>query len=147
MRVGVVTDRLKELGKASSFSASEKSEIEVLYREVLDKSFVKTSCNDCYRDAVFEMYAYLKKNGRMKERTLYRLKNGVLLQMAFGSGDFYTNANLTDEVAERYLGRYPERVNYFAVVPDDWQKRARKRVKGRPVKEKESAPNTEAKEE
>lgn len=115
--------RLSELGSACSFTKEEKADIERMYTDILDKTFVKTSCNDCYRDAVFEMYAYLKKNGKMKEKTIYKLKNGTLLQMGFGSGEFYTNANLTDEVAERYLAKYPERINYFAVYPEDWKER------------------------
>lgn len=125
--VGFVFDRLKELGKVSAFSASEKEEIEKMYADVLDKRFVKTSCNDCYRDAVYEMYAYLKKNGKMKEKTVYKLKNGALLQMQFGSGEFYTNANLTDEAAEKYLNKYPERIKFFAIYPYDWKARVKKR--------------------
>lgn len=117
------------MGEVKTFSASEKSEIEALYTEVLGKEFIKTSCNDCYRDAVFEMYAYLKKNGKMKEKTLYGLKNGVLLQMGFGSGEFYTNANLTDEAAERFLELNPDKANFFSVLPDDWKKRVKERSK------------------
>lgn len=129
MSVKDVSIRLKELGEVKSFSASDRAEIEVLYTEVLGKAFVKTSCNDCYRDAVFEMYAYLKKNGKMKEKTLYGLKNGVLLQMGFGSGEFYTNANLTDEAAERFLELNPDKVNFFSVLPDNWKKRVKERSK------------------
>ena len=128
-RVADVCVRLKEMGEVKTFSASEKSEIEALYTEVLGKEFIKTSCNDCYRDAVFEMYAYLKKNGKMKEKTLYGLKNGVLLQMGFGSGEFYTNANLTDEAAERFLELNPDKANFFSVLPDDWKKRVKERSK------------------
>lgn len=128
MTVEDVFSRLKEFGKAKAFSASDKDEIEILYHEVLGKTFVKTSCNDCYKDAVFEMYAYLKKNGKMKEKTVYRLKNGVLLQMGFGSGEFYTNANLTDEAAEKYLSAHPENINFFAVYPDDWKQRIKART-------------------
>lgn len=128
MTIEDVFSRLKEFGKASAFSASDKDEIESLYREVLDKKFVKTSCNDCYKDAVFEMYSYLKKNGKMKEKTVYRLKNGVLLQMGFGSGEFYTNSNLTDEAAEKYLSAHPENINFFAVYPDDWNQRIKSRT-------------------
>lgn len=117
------------MGEAKTFSASDKSEIEALYTEVLCKEFIKTSCNDCYRDAVYEMYAYLKKNGKMKEKTLYGLKNGVLLQMGFGSGEFYTNANLTDEAAERFLELNPDKANFFSVLPDDWKKRVKERSK------------------
>lgn len=136
MMIGVIFDRVKELGKASVFSQSEKQEIELLYSVVLDKVFVRTSCNDCYRDAVYEMYVYLKRNGKMKEKTIYKLKNGVLLQMSFGSGEFYTNANLTDEVAEKYLAKYPEHIRFFAVYPDDWEERiAKKERKSRKKKE------------
>ena len=127
MAVFDVSNRLKELGEVKTFSASEKAEIEGLYPEVLGKTFKKTSCNDCYRDAVFEMYAYLKKNGKMKEKTIYGLKNGVLLQMGFGSGEFYTNANLTDEAAERFLQANPDKANFFSVIPDDWEERVKKR--------------------
>ena len=115
------------MGGIKKYSPIEKEEIESLYPEVLGKKFVKTSCNDCYKDAVFEMYAYLKKNGKMKEKTIYRLKNGALLQMGFGSGEFYTNINLTDEAAERFLAIHPEKVNLFSVIPDDWKERVEKR--------------------
>ena len=127
MGLSDVFNRLKELGKVSAFSTTEKREIETLYTEVLGKEFVKTSCNGCYRDAVFEMYAYLKKNGKMKEKSVYRLKNGALLQMGFGSGEFFTNANLTDEAAERYLNLKPQGINLFSVYPDDWKSRVEKR--------------------
>ena len=40
----------------------------------------------------------------------YKLKNNVVLQFQNG---VYTNANLTDEVAEAYLAKYPN-TTYFA---------------------------------
>lgn len=40
----------------------------------------------------------------------YKLKNNVVLQFQNG---VYTNANLTDEVAEAYLAKYPD-TTYFA---------------------------------
>lgn len=126
-RVLVVLDRLKELGSIASLSYSDKTEIEQLYKEVLDKKFVHTSCNDCYRDAIIEMRVYLKKNGSMKEKSEYALKNGVLLQMEFGKSEFYTNANMTDEVAEKYLGKYPDGIKFFSKKPDDWEERVQKK--------------------
>lgn len=127
--IEAVFNRLLELGKVCTFSEADRMEIERLYSEVLDKTFVRTSCNDCYKDAVYEMYAYIKKNGKMKDNTIYKLKNGALLQMAFGSDEFYTNSNLTDEVAERFLAKYPERINLFAIYPDNWKKRIKKAKK------------------
>lgn len=124
MQIEDVLNKLKELGGQSSYSFSDKSAIATLYQEVLDKTFVRTSCGDCYHDAVIEMYLYLKKHGKMKEKSNYALKNGVLLQMGFGSSEMYTNANLTDEVAERYLAKNPENIKYFSKYPEDWKERA-----------------------
>lgn len=127
-RVLVVSDRLKELGSIASLSYSDKAEIERLYKEVLDKKFIRTSCNDCYRDAVIEMNVYLKKNESMKEKSEYGLKNGALLQMGFGSSEMYTNANLTDEIAEKYLAKNPSGIKFFAKKPEDWEERVQKRL-------------------
>lgn len=128
-----VVNRLKELGGIASLSSSEKAEVENLYLLVLDKRFIRTSCRDCYRDAIIEMSVYLKKNRKMKEKSEYGLKNGVLLQMEFGSSEMYTNANLTDEVAEKYLAKHPENIKYFARKPEDWEERVKSRKEGNVV--------------
>lgn len=130
MEVIDVVNRLKELGSIASLSSSDKAEIENLYVLVLDKKFVRTSCSDCYHDAVIEMSVYLNKNGKMKEKSEYGLKNGVLLQMGFGSSEMYTNANLTDEAAEKYLAKYPDNIKYFSKKPDDWEERVKSRKSG-----------------
>ena len=130
MEVIDVVNRLKELGSIASLSSSDKAEIENLYVLVLDKKFVRTSCSDCYHDAVIEMSVYLNKNGKMKEKSEYGLKNGVLLQMGFGSSEMYTNANLTDEAAEKYLAN---NIKYFSKKPDDWEERVKSRKDGNVV--------------
>ena len=128
MDVQEVVKRMQELGSKASLSSSERSEIEHCYYEALGKTFHKTSCGDCYRDAAIEIYLYLKRNGRMKEKSNYALKNGILLQPEFGNSSFYTNANLTDEVAEKYLAKHPENINMFSVYPNDWEERVKERV-------------------
>lgn len=133
MEVIDVVNRLKELGSIASLSSSDKEEIENLYVLVLDKKFIRTSCSDCYHDAVIEMSVYLNKNGKMKEKSEYGLKNGVLLQMGFGSSEMYTNANLTDEAAEKYLAKYPDNIKYFSKKPDDWEERVKSRKDGNVV--------------
>lgn len=129
MEVKDVVDILQELGGKPSYSAIDKDEIEHWYKEVTGKTFVRTSCSDCYHDAVIECIVYLKKHGKMKEKTEYTLKAGVLLQMEFGSRDFYTNANMTDEIAETYLGKYPENIKFFAEYPEDWEAKVNARKK------------------
>lgn len=59
-----VVNRLEELRSQKGFSSSDKSEIEIMYREIMRKDFVRTSCSDCYRDALIEMYITLKKDGK-----------------------------------------------------------------------------------
>lgn len=122
-----VLSRLRELGGLTSLSSLEKQEIEDLYPEVLGLKFQRTSCSDCYKDAVIRMYNYIKKHGKMKEKTDYKLKNGVLLQMNFGDTTFYNNTTLTDEIAEKYLAKYPQNINYFAEYPEDWEDRIAKK--------------------
>ena len=73
------------------------------------------------------MYSYLKKYGKMKEKSNYALKNGVLLQAGFGSGEMYTNDNLTDEAAERFLAGNSKGIVFFALTPSDWEERVEKR--------------------
>lgn len=128
MTLGEIIDKLKGLGGKDLLSSSDKSDIELMFHEVLGRTFTKTSCSDCYHDAVIEMYSYLKKYGKMKEKSSYALKNGVLLQMAFGSSEMYTNDNLTDEAAERYLAANPKGISLFAVTPTDWEERVESRM-------------------
>lgn len=106
----------------SGLSHSDKREIAGLYKEVLGKELRKTSCRDCYRDACIEIYLYLKKNGAMKEKSVYTLLNGFIIQ-EFGTGRVWSNANLTDEAAERYLRQFPGQIRMFAAYPEDWRVR------------------------
>lgn len=106
----------------SGFSISDKEMIETLYREVLRKVFKRTNCQDCYRDALIEVYNYLKTEKKMKAKCLYVLLAGVIIQ-DFANGKVYTNANLTDEVAEGYLKRFPKQIKMFQSYPEDWETR------------------------
>ena len=140
-----VINKLNRLGENSApLTANDKDEIESLYTQVLDKKFVRTSCNDCYHDAIIEMICYIKKHGKMKEKCAYKLKNGVLLQMEFGSSDFYVNETLTDEIAEQYLAKYPDNILFFAEYPDDWKERAAKKVEKKKKKSKGKAVELDA---
>lgn len=135
-----VINKLNKLGESSApLTANDKDEIESLYTQVLDKKFVRTSCNNCYHDAIIEMICYIKRHGKMKDKCAYKLKNGVLLQMEFGSSDFYVNETLTDEIAEQYLAKYPDNILFFAEYPEDWEERAAKKVEKKKKKSKGKA--------
>ena len=52
----------------------------------------------------------------------YKLKAGAVISF-FGQSQAYTSANLTNEVAEKYLAMNPANANLFAELPDDWKAR------------------------
>lgn len=100
------------------FGLFDKRIIEQLYMAVLGRVFVPTTCQNCYHDAVIEMICYLKHND-MADIKNYILKAGAIIDCAdFDGGKIYSNANLTDDVARRYLEKYPQRVVLFAKVPE-----------------------------
>lgn len=111
----------------AGFSASDKESIAELYSEVLRKELKRTNCNDCYRDALIEVYNYLRTEKKMKEKCAYSLLAGVIIQ-DFENGKVYTNANLTDEVAEGYLKRFPKQIQMFGKYPENWEERIGKVV-------------------
>ena len=117
-----LTDYLKlvkswgQKNASETFSQEEKTEIERVYFEVFRRKMRTCQCKNKYHDAILEMYNYLK-NIELKggEMTKSRLKRGVVLYV--GNGKYYTNSNLTDEVAAEYLAKYPRRVGIFEVLP------------------------------
>lgn len=112
------TERLRERFD-EKFSQSDKDLIIELYHEVLNKTFRPTSCQQCYHDALIEIYLYLKREKKMAKKCNYRMKAGFIISCPdFHNGRIYTNDNLTDAIAKEYLQKYPKRENCFAKMPD-----------------------------
>lgn len=121
MELDNVKDIIEELrGRFDApFSSSDKSTIANLYYEVIGKTFVHTSCQQCYHDGLIEIYHYIKKYGKMAEKLNYRLKAGAIINCpAFKGGKIFSNDNLTDEIAEEYLKQFPDNVEIFQKVPE-----------------------------
>jgi hypothetical protein len=117
-----IVSRLKEMkARLDALSYSDKKFIEKTQMRVLRRPFIRTTCGECYKEAVIEIYIYLQKNNLM-EKTNYALHADVVLQ-PIESTDVYTNANLTDEKAEELLRLKPSRIKYFTHYPEDWEKR------------------------
>lgn len=115
------------------FSSSDKATIEALFRQVTGKTFVPTSCQQCYHDAVIEIVYYLKKNKKMATTSNYKLKAGAIINCpTFQGGKVFTNDNLTDEVAKEYLEAYPEQEGIFAQVPVEVPQEPKKSYEGTP---------------
>ena len=95
--------------KGGGLSYPEKRRVEELTRLILNAEVRQCNCSDRFLDALFMCRKQLKTYGIMKP-CKYKLKNNVVLQF---QNNVYTNVNLTDEVAEAYLAKYPN-TTYFA---------------------------------
>jgi hypothetical protein len=133
--------RLREMkARINALSPSDKNFIEQTQIEVLRRPFVRTACGECYRDAVIEMYIYLQKN-KLMSKTNYALLAGILLW----SSDHkycYTNANITDEAAEKILKEKPELIRKFSHFPPDWETRVGLKSPNLPTEEPTEAEKT-----
>ena len=127
-----------------------KHNVESLYKEVLNKKIRTCNCKDKYADAVIEIYSYLKNNKKMKDKCTAQLLNGVVFPH---NGEYYSNANLTDDIARIYLKKFPSRSNLFAVLPPEKEekpktapkpKASNKAKPGKPKAEEQKNPNQES---
>ena len=118
MTVDEVKILLSDLNRGynTPYSSAEQATIARLYYEVLGKRLSGCRCPDKWHDAVLEINSYIKKHGKMKEKSNYKLRAGVILQIA-GSSEIYTNDNLTDEVAAAFLKEHPNATGRFEVIP------------------------------
>lgn len=104
----------------SPFDATDKAVIETLYFEVTRKRFVPTTCQQCYHDALIEIYLKLKKEKAMPKTCNYAMKAGFIISCPdFYHGKIFTNENLTDKVAHEYLTKYPQMEKYFQKIPSE----------------------------
>lgn len=104
----------------SPFDATDKAVIETLYFEVTRKRFVPTTCQQCYHDALIEIYIKLKKEKAMPKQCNYVMKAGFIISCPdFYNGKIFTNENLTDKVAHEYLTKYPQMEKYFQKIPSE----------------------------
>lgn len=94
----------------------DKETITRLYMEVCGKRMRATSCQTCYHDAVIEIYLQLKKN-KMANDCKYRLRAGFIINTPAIRG-VYSNANLTDDVARKYLELFPQKASMFEKLPE-----------------------------
>lgn len=111
-----IEDMKVRFDQSGELSSSDKSFIDSYYERILSKSFNRSNCNQCYRDAFIEIYIYVKQNG-IKKMGKYILKREELIHIA-GDPQVYTRANLTDDIAIKYLKKYPNAISKFESFPD-----------------------------
>ena len=106
---------LRGLAEGGGDLALVRERIDRLYWAVCRKHLRSCRCKNVEKDALLEIYAKLmyhqKTNTTM---TQAKLVNGVVLQW---QGNHYTNNNLTDEVAREFLATFPQRKDWFEILP------------------------------
>lgn len=122
------------------FSTLDRSYLDRLHYDIFGKDITNRGCSDCYRDAFILIINYLKKNKAMPQKCNYRLKPGAVIQF-FGKSAIYSNPNLTDEIAEKFLGMNSDNKRMFSDLPSDWEARVASRKAG--IAEQESVPSNE----
>jgi hypothetical protein len=115
----VIVTELRGHGNAP-FSVEQKRKIAAIYPEIMGKPFRRTACQRCYHDAVIEMAVKLRKEQKMREKCDYHMRVGFIIRCGdFDGGEIYTNANLTNDVARRYLERFPQKRAMFDRIPEE----------------------------
>ncbi len=104
----------------SGFSSLDRSFLDSLYYQIFGKEITNKGCSNCYRDAYIEIYSKLKREQKMPKKSSYQLKAGAVITF-FGSSQAFTNANLTDEIAVKYLSLCEENAKMFSYLPDGWE--------------------------
>lgn len=116
--------RLKEMESRynDGFSSLDRSYLDSLYYDLFGREITNKGCGDCYRDAYMEICIKLKKTKAMPKKSDFVLKAGAIITF-FGEAKCYSNANLTDEAALRFLALNPNNEKLFESLPSDWQTR------------------------
>lgn len=116
--------RLKEMESRyqDGFSSLDRSLLDNLYFNIFGREITNRGCSDCYRDAYMEILIYLKRNKAMPKKSDFVLKAGAIITF-FGEPKCYSNANITDEAALRFLAMNPSNEKLFEKLPEDWKSR------------------------
>lgn len=116
--------RLKEMESRyqDGFSSLDRSLLDSLYFNIFGREITNRGCSDCYRDAYMEILIYLKRNKAMPKKSDFVLKAGAIITF-FGEPKCYSNANITDEAALRFLALNPSNEKLFEKLPEGWRSR------------------------
>lgn len=116
--------RLKEMESRyqDGFSSLDRLLLDSLYFNIFGREITNRGCSDCYRDAYMEILIYLKRNKAMPKKSDFVLKAGAIITF-FGEPKCYSNANITDEAALRFLALNPSNEKLFEKLPEGWRSR------------------------
>lgn len=105
--------------------ASHKKEVVAFYAFVFNDPEACSSCDS----KLMGYWQALNRNGitilnkKIMSNSKFKIKEGVpFLQMEFGSGTFFSNETITDDLAIEYLKKNPNRISNFSQFPENWKK-------------------------
>ncbi len=118
------TQRISEMKSRydDGFSSQDRTYLDSLYFALFGKEITNKGCSNCYRDAFIEISIKLKKIKTMPKKSEFILKAGAVITF-FGEQKCYTNANMTDEAALRFLALNPNNERLFEKLPEGWRNR------------------------
>ena len=93
---------LRDRVLAHNLTSTDKTKLKAAYEACFNTQFVKT-CSNCYLDAYHLIRN--KEKSTIMARCKYTLKAGANITW---DNTFYNNTNLTDEVAEAFVGEVPD---------------------------------------
>lgn len=114
----------RKLDKAAIFTGKDENGNRYLsqflkdYQDTFHPDMINAGCSKCLEDYYLTFTKYLSTMSK-KESTGYKLKekyNGIPLE--FGSPVQVSNANLTDELAEKLIKKHPAGKDLFEVIPE-----------------------------
>lgn len=123
------------INKPYTRTGERRAQIKEVLRQLTGER-LGDSCNTCFIEA---LYTILKLTNMSK----YEMKRGYVAQfnIPFKGIKSFTNNQITDELAEEYLKRYPERIVYFSRVPQPARPVVPQSIKiVKPVSKPEPAP-------
>jgi len=77
-----------------------------------------SGCSNCYFDAYMELIHYSKTKAMEKNKCLFALRAGAVLEDIDGKKTT-TNVNLTNDLAIYHLRKTPSHKKYFTKLPDN----------------------------
>jgi len=102
---------LRDRVLAHNLTGADKRKIKAAYEACFNTQFKKT-CSNCYLDAYHLIRN--KEKSTIMAKCKYTLKAGANITW---DNTFYNNTNLTDEVAEAFVAKFPT-TKFFAVKPE-----------------------------
>ncbi len=119
-----VKQRLSEMESRfdDGFSSLDRSYLDSVYYQLFGRVISNKGCSDCYRDAYIEIKVKLKTMKAMPKKSEFVLKPGAIITF-FGEQKCYSNANMTDEAALRFLSLNPRNEKLFEKLPEGWRSR------------------------